>query len=260
MAAKTTNDWNPGTYHRFRGQRLQPALDLLARIGGLPDGDVVDLGCGSGAAAPALAARFAGRQLIGVDSSDAMLAEAGALGRYARLECADIAEWRPEDRPALIFSNAALHWLHGHEALLPRLAGMLAPDGVLAVQVPHQNNAPSHRVWLSLVNEMFPGAYDASGGPGILLPADYHRILSPLGRLELWETEYYQALPADEDGHPVRRFTEATFARPILSALDDTQQARLIAAYEAVMDKAYPRGADGTVLFPFRRLFFTLQV
>ena len=30
--------------------------------------------------------------------------------------------------------------------------------------------------------------------------------------------------------------------------------------YEEVMEKAYPRGADGTVLFPFRRLFFTLTV
>jgi trans-aconitate 2-methyltransferase len=239
---------------------LQPALDLLARIGGLPAGDVVDLGCGNGAVASDLRARFADRRLVGVDSSAAMLAEAEATDVYDGLDQADIALWRAHEAPALIFSNAALHWVDDHATLMPRLAGILTRGGTLAVQVPHQNNAPSHRVWLSLVDELFPGRHDAQGGPAVLRPADYHHILSPLGDLSLWETEYYQALPADEGAHPVRRFTEATFARPVLASLEAEEQARLIAAYEAVMEKAYPRAQDGTVLFPFRRLFFTLRV
>ena len=37
-------DWNPEAYARFRGLRLRPALDLLAQVGDLPLGDVVDLG------------------------------------------------------------------------------------------------------------------------------------------------------------------------------------------------------------------------
>jgi trans-aconitate methyltransferase len=44
------DDWNPGAYDAFRDFRLRPALDLLARVpGSLPNGDVIDLGCGSGA-------------------------------------------------------------------------------------------------------------------------------------------------------------------------------------------------------------------
>jgi trans-aconitate 2-methyltransferase len=42
--------------------------------------------------------------------------------------------------------------------------------------------------------------------------------------------------------------------------LDKGEQARLIAGYEAVMDKVYPAGEGGTVLFPFRRMFFILTV
>ena len=48
-------DWDPEAYARFRDLRLRPALDLLARVPQLPAGDVVDLGCGAGAAGPALA-------------------------------------------------------------------------------------------------------------------------------------------------------------------------------------------------------------
>ena len=259
MSAAPDNDWNPGTYGRFRGLRLRPAMDLLRALDPLPPGPIIDLGCGNGAAAAALATR--GRPVTGIDSSPAMLAEAEALGLYDSLRQADIATWSPDGAPpALIFCNAVLHWLPDHASLIPRLAGMLAKGGTLAVQVPHQNNAPSHRLWLSLAEELFPGRVDPQQGPGVLRPAEYHRLLSPLGELSLWETEYYQQLDACEDGHPVRRFTETTYARPILAALNDAEQTRLIAAYEAVMDKVYPAAADGTVLFPFRRMFFTLTV
>ena len=41
-------DWNPESYARFGGLRLRPALDLLAHVGKLPGGGIVDLGCGNG--------------------------------------------------------------------------------------------------------------------------------------------------------------------------------------------------------------------
>lgn len=258
MSGASQKDWDPGLYGRFRGLRLRPAIDLLRSLGPLPEGDVVDLGCGNGAVGVAL--KQLGRRLTGVDLSPAMLDEARATGAYDALVEADIAGWRPETPPALIFSNATLQWLGGHETLLPQLAGLLAPGGTLAVQVPHQNNAPSHRLWLSLAEELFPGRVDAAALPGVLLPAEYHRILSPLGQVSLWETEYYQELVPDGTGHPVRRFTEATFTRPIMAPLDEGEQARLVTAYEEVIGSAYPVQPNGHVLFPFRRMFFTLTL
>ena len=150
-------DWNPGAYARFRGLRLRPALDLLAQVGDLPKGDVIDLGCGDGAAAEALGLRFAGRRVVGVDSSPAMLDKAKGYGAKIR---ADIATWHPETPPALIFSNAVLHWLPDHARLLPRLAGLLAQGGVLAVQMPRQFLAPSHRFLRDIAVAMFPDRFD----------------------------------------------------------------------------------------------------
>lgn len=258
MSTVSHSDWNPGAYHRFRGLRLRPAIDLLRAVGQLPEGPVIDLGCGSGAVGEALAAL--GRDVVGVDASPAMLAEARKAGVYTQLVESNIGDWQPRVAPALIFANASLHWLGDHAALMPKLADMLAPGGTLAVQMPHQNNAPSHRVWASLAEELFAGRVDMSRGPGVLKPAQYHHMLAPLGEMRLWETDYYQELEASDAGHPVRLFTESTYARPILEALEPDEQARLIAGFEAVMDKAYPRGRDGKVLFPFRRMFFTLVV
>ncbi|WP_300548680.1 methyltransferase domain-containing protein [Roseovarius sp.] len=253
-------DWNPGAYARFRDQRLRPALDLLNAVGQMGAGDIVDLGCGNGVMGEALKARASARTVIGVDGSPAMLEKARAANVYDSLQQADFNDWHPRRAPGLIFSNAALHWVGGHEAVMPRLARMLGKGGTLAVQMPHQNKAPSHRVWLSLVEELFPGRVEKMGTPGVMAPVKYEELLAPLGQFRLWETDYYQRLTAEPGSHPVRRYTESTYARPVLAALDAEEKTDLIRRYEEVMMAAYPVRADGTVLFPFRRLFFTLTV
>lgn len=251
-------DWDPAAYHRFQGHRLRPALDLLRALPETPQGDVIDLGCGAGDVGPALRATGLEGALIGVDLSEAMLAKAQDLDVYDHLLQADVRGWTPAQPPALIFSNAALHWVDDHRALFAHLVDQLAPGGTLAVQMPHQNNAPSHHMWRTLAEEFFPGRLAKTKLPGILKPAEYHHLLAPLGQVSLWETEYYQQLPASDLGNPVRLFTESTFARPILQMLNSDEQRHLIRAYEEVIPSAYPVAKDGSVLFPFRRLFFTV--
>ncbi len=255
-----STDWNPGAYSRFQDLRLRPAMDLLGAVDRIGAGDIVDLGCGNGQMGAALAERAMGRDVIGVDASPAMLEKARVSKGYASLQQADIRVWQPRRAPGLIYSNAVLHWLPDHGRLMPALVEMLGHGGTLAVQMPHQNNAPSHRVWLSLAEELFPGRVDKCGTPGVLAPAEYDALLAHKGRFRMWETEYYQRLSAEAGSHPVRRYTESTYARPVLDALDAEERATLIARYEEVMHSAYPIRADGSVLFPFRRLFFTLTV
>ncbi|HEX6101884.1 MAG TPA: methyltransferase domain-containing protein, partial [Alphaproteobacteria bacterium] len=115
--------WDAAQYLRFAGERMRPALDLLQRI---PDGTVagriVDLGCGTGEITLALKARWPQAEVMGLDSSAAMLEKARGLGggEVSWLQ-ADIADWSPARPFDLIFSNAALQWLDGHETLFPRL-------------------------------------------------------------------------------------------------------------------------------------------
>lgn len=251
-------DWDPGTYGRFRGLRLRPALDLLAQVPDLPVGAVVDLGCGDGAAAGALRARYPERRLVGVDASPAMLEQARG---YDALQGADIAIWQPEAPVALIFSNAVLQWLGDHAGLMPRLAGCLVPGGVLAIQMPRQFNAPSHRFLRDIAAGMFPDRFDFSQWrPPVDRAQAYWSILAPLGQVTAWETDYVQRLDPAEQGHPVRRFTESTVMRPFAARLDAAELARFVAAYDEALAAAYPLQQDGSVLFPFRRVFLILGV
>ena len=250
--------WNVAAYEAFHDLRLRPALDLLARVPSLPKGEIIDLGCGSGAAAGALRGRFPDHGLTGVDGSAEMLAKASTRGHYNRLEEADIAAWRCQRPAALIFSNAALHWLDGHAALIPRLYDMLTPGGRLAIQMPSQLHRPSHQTMIAAAAEVRPDLFTGwTPFPGHLEPGAYADLTA--GEIEIWTTEYHQRLPAAADGaHPVRTFSSSTAGRPVLAKLTDEEAASFGAAWDARLDEAYPRLADGGAWFPFRRLFLVV--
>jgi trans-aconitate 2-methyltransferase len=251
-------DWNPETYARFRGLRLRPLLDLLMQVGGLPQGDIVDLGCGDGAAAGALKQRYPKHALNGLDASPAMLAKAKG---YDRLIEADAATWHPDAPPALIFSNAALHWLPHHAVLMPRLARMLAPGGVLAVQMPRQYLAPSHRFLRDIAAALYPDRFDFNRYEAPVQPAQaYWQMLQGLGEVQAWGTEYLQRLDPVADLHPVHAFTQSTAMRPFVEKLTPAEAAAYAAAYDQALTSAYPVLPDGSCLMPFRRVFFTLKV
>lgn len=251
-------DWDPARYGAFRDLRLRPALDLLAQVPELPLGEVVDLGCGDGAVGPALLSRYPTRSLVGVDASEAMLANAALRRCYERVILADIAVWRPEIAPALIFSNAALNWLKDHETLMPRLARMLTPGGVLAVQMPRQGGAPSHRLLQEVAEGLFPGRFQPPPSP-VLQAGDYADLLLAYGEVRAWTTEYLQILAPVPQGHPVRAFTESTAMRPFVAGLTPDESRAFVAAYDAALAQAYPALPDGRVMFPFTRVFFILE-
>src|SRR5215472_16518629 len=60
-------------------------------------------------------------------------------------EVADISDWRDAGFDAIL-ANAVIHWIPGHDALLPRLLGQLGPGGSLAVQTPDELREALHRL------------------------------------------------------------------------------------------------------------------
>jgi trans-aconitate 2-methyltransferase len=253
--------WDPRQYLKFTDHRLRPALDLLAQIQ-LDDPRIVfDLGCGPGNITRLLAERWPGAQVVGLDSSAAMLAKARQEAPAVTFVEADINNWTAPLPPQLLFSNATLHWLDGHAKLLPRLLQQLTSGGVLAVQMPRNHDAPSHLLMTAA----------AEDGPWRLRLADvrhvlrsvespdaYYRTLAPIARrIDIWETEYLHVL---EGENPVVEWTKGTGLRPYLDALDEPDRSGFIAAYSARIAAAYPKQADGRTLLPFRRIFLIAQV
>lgn len=253
--------WEPSRYLRFADHRKRPALELLARAEHPAPRLVVDLGCGTGDMAAVMADRWPDAEVVGLDLSPDMLAQAAKQQTRVRWVQADIPTWQP-DRPVdVLYSNATLHWLHDHDVLFPHLAGLLAPGGVLAVQMPLVWSEP-FQVLMRQV--LATGGTDGEPlGPEALRerlahswveePAHYYDLLAPsVETLDIWTTRYLQVLRDDD---AVVEWVRATSMRPVLNALSQPELDVFLARYRQELATPYPPQPDGTILFPFPRLF-----
>jgi trans-aconitate 2-methyltransferase len=71
-------DWNSTLYMKFEIERTRAARDLLAQIPKHKPESIFDLGCGPGNATELLTATFPRASIVGLDTSDNMLAVARA--------------------------------------------------------------------------------------------------------------------------------------------------------------------------------------
>ncbi len=249
------SSWNPAQYLKFGNERLQPAIDLIARIPLDSPGVIYDLGCGTGSGTRMLKERWPAANVTGVDASESMLERTRDLAGEISWQQADLNTWEPGAPPDLLFSNAALHWLDNHETLFPRLLDRLGDGGVLAVQMPHNFSAPSHS---SIAETVRSGPWRQALEPHlreqpVMESSAYFDLLSPLcSRIDMWETTYFHVL-AGED--PVVEWTKGSILTPILGVLPGGEQERFLKEYRRRVSKAYPVRADGKTVLPFRRLF-----
>ena len=254
-----TERWNPALYSRFEAERTRPARDLLAEVPLTSARLVADLGCGPGNSTELLVQRFPGAEVTGIDNSAAMLDTARKRLPGCRFVHADIGAWQPQAAPDLIYANAALHWVPDHAALVPRLFGLLAPGGVLAVQVPDNRDEPSHRLMRETAAAGPWAARLAQAGErlGVLPAAAYYDLLVAAGaEVDVWRTVYHH--PMDSAGAIVE-WVRSTGLQPFLNPLEEVERPDFLARYEAALAGSYPVQADGKRLLRFPRLFLTAR-
>lgn len=249
--------WSPTQYLAFEDERTRPVRDLLAAVPTREARAVVDIGCGPGNSTEVLAARFPGAVATGLDSSSDMIEAARKRLPELRFAVADIGSWDDPGPFDAMLANAVLQWVPGHETLLPRLAGKLAPGGSLAVQMPDNLDEPAHRLMREVAAD---GAWAgklarAAGLRGALRdPSWYYSLLRPhCARVDVWRTTYHHPLAGGAAA--VVEWFKGSGLRPFLAPLGEDEKAAYLARYQAEIARAYPALPDGTVLLPFPRLF-----
>ena len=250
--------WRPSLYGRFRAERSRPFYDLLDLVRPRPGMRVVDLGCGTGELTADAHRRLGAVSTIGVDSSASMLEKAAPLaGDGLSFLRGDIASFTsPSGEPFdLVLSNAALHWVPDHPALLARLAAAIAPCGQLAVQIPSNQDHPSHALAHEMAREE-PWRSELGGyvrETPVLPPVRYAELLRRLGfrdqhvRLQV----YVHELPEPAEVVEWVRGTlltdyEKRMAPPAFARYVDEYRERLLARI----------GRERPYLYTYQRILF----
>ena len=148
--------WDPDQYNKFKAQRSQPFLDLMALVKGDGFSHAVDLGCGTGEMTQKMHIEKMCQNTLGIDSSPEMLSESKKYESTGlHFETANIDQFVPKQKCDLVYSNAALQWLPNHETLMPKIFDWVKPGGQLAIQMPYNFEHPSHQIAARVASEKF---------------------------------------------------------------------------------------------------------
>jgi trans-aconitate 2-methyltransferase len=252
-SAATKTKWNAADYAANSAVQQSWARELIARLGLRGDEHILDVGCGDGKVTAEIARAVPRGLVMGMDASAEMIAFARQTfspAKHAHLQfkvcdARHIALRQPFD---VVFSNAALHWVDDHEAILDGVAGVLKPGGRLVVSCGGKGNA--HAVFLALRPEMrlkrWREFFRQMPMPYFFYsPGDYERWLPQAG----FKIQRLELAPKDATYAGAAGF--ATWLRttwlPFVQRVPENLREEFIAAVTQRYVAKHPPDADGQI-------------
>ena len=252
--------WNAAAYAANSVVQQTWARELIAKLNLRGDESILDVGCGDGKVTAEIARALPNGLVVGADASPQMIAFAKRTFpaknfpnlKFQVMDARKIKFARQFD---LIFSNAALHWVDDHQAILRGAAVVLKPGGRLVVSCGGKGNA--HDVFLALRPEMrlkrwreffrqMPLPYF------FYAPADYEKWLPKFG----FKIQKIKLAPKDatyEGAEGLATWLRTTWI-PYVQRVPENLREEFIAAVTQRYLAKHPPDADGKVHVKMVRL------
>ena len=267
-----TNQWNAAEYdakHKFVYEKAKGLVELLAPKTGER---ILDLGCGTGALTAEIAAR--GAEVLGVDRSEEMIAQARKKFPSLRFEVMDARQLRTkmegadganefpgsekesdkrnDSRFDAVFSNAVLHWIPEADEVIAGVARVLKPGGRFVAEFGGKGNiqklvAAFHRA-LAALNIQPPDEVGPWFYPSV---AEYAGMLERHG-LEVREASLFDRPTVLEEGERGLESWIRVFRRTFVEKMGDENAARWIREVERQCRGELFQG--GSWVLDYRRL------
>lgn len=181
----TPREWDAASYERVSAPLEAMGRDVLDRLELGGDERVLDAGCGTGRVTAALLERLPRGEVVAVDGSAAMVAQAHErLGDRAEVFAVDLLELELERPVDAILSTATFHWIADHERLFARLLAALRGGGRLVAQCGGAGNATSVIGAIARVDH--PALRGWDGPWNFATTSDTAARLRRLGWVDVW--------------------------------------------------------------------------
>ena len=180
-------------YQRASAHQQEWGRRLIAELGLRGDERILDVGCGDGSLTRTLAAGLPRGSVVGIDASVQMIDAARRVQqppslRFLHLDVLD-ADFR--DEFDVVFSNAALHWVHDHRRLLGVLHRAVRPGGAIRLNFAGDGNCSR---LIAVLHELmaeppYPPAFRGFTWPWTMPAVDrYERLVAevPFAAARVW--------------------------------------------------------------------------
>ncbi|HEX4130460.1 MAG TPA: methyltransferase domain-containing protein [Pirellulales bacterium] len=238
--------WDATLYDAKHSFVFGHGQDLVELLAPRPGESIVDLGCGTGH----LTARIAelGANVIGIDQSSEMIAQARQNHPAIDFQLADATSFtvpRPVDA---LFSNAALHWVRPPGDAAEHMAAALQPGGRLVAEFGGHGNVARVVAALAEVTSLPPADTWLWYFPHL---GEYTALVEQHG-FEVRQAALFDRPQPLEDGGEGMRNWLLMFAAQVLDRVDADRRDTVIAAALSRLRSSLWDGTRWTV--DYRRL------
>lgn len=263
--------WDATTYDERFGFVTGYGATLLDLLAARPGERVLDLGCGTGHQAAALAQQ--GCRVVGLDADDRMLAKARAdhagvrglefvAGDAQELDVAALIGPEGEHPFDAVLSNAALHWMPRTDAVLRGVAAVLRPEGRFVAELGGAGNiarttAAIEAALVDLGVDVAHASAAVRSGLAYPTPAEQTARLEAAGFV-VRRLEYFDRPTPLADGDSAASWSRV-FRPDARTLVGPDRQDRLDARIDAHAVAAGLRRDDGGWLLDYVRLRFVAQ-
>lgn len=251
--------WNAEIYNRYGKERIEPSIDLVARIREMKFQRILDVGCGTGMSTVPLVSTWENAEIIGIDMSKEMLEKAREIlptVTFIQRDCSksllDVGTFD------LIFSNAFIQWLSNQEEFIANAFSMLNKKGIFAAQIPLFEEMPANSCVIK-AEEIFADKFNGiEKDKYVLYSASkyYDMAAKCTEKIEMWITDYCHEMDNHEN---ILEFLRGAALRPYINRLNEEEQKLFMDEVLKNLEVEYQYQANGKILFPFKRLFLVGQ-
>lgn len=225
-------DWNPELYQASHSFVWEHARDLIALLAPKPGERILDAGCGTGQLTTEIA--NSGAHVVGIDSSENMIAQARANCPALRFEIADVRDLPFAGEFDAVFSNAALHWVKEAETAVRSIRRALRPGGRFVAEFGGYGNvcALLDAVALAFGRPLEPWFFPTVG--------EYAAILEANGFLVRYAALFDRPTPLDDPERGLAQWLEM-FGQPFFRVIRHSDREQFVREVEQIAESTLRR-------------------
>ena len=260
MSIITKDLFNATDYGLKSQYYSEPIYDLLSKVSYTNPKNILDIGCGSGNSSKAILAKWSEANILGIDSSQSMVAEAIRTNSTEKIKFSydSIEGFVFKNKFDIILSFATLQFVFNHNLLLPNLLDKLTTKGILAIQMPNNFDSPLHRAINETALEKPFNEHLVNFNPFNWQDANYYfSILSQIKNVKykIWEITYFRNDSLDG----LIEWSMTTSMLPYLKKVPATLQSDFVTKVRNIITSQYPVITSNQIVYKQKRIFILIE-